>query len=414
MTICLVALFTGVNDAAAQAGGRVSGSVKDGDGQPIEGAQVTATSPAMDGFVVDQTTNKKGKFVIAFANAAMSYVIEVKKEGYKTLVTPVNPVPGRTTMVDYVLMPSSSDDLAVAEKAALSGAGRAILVYNEGVEAQRMGDFETAAKKYKEAADDQSGVGGGPHLAGRGGQPAGRFREAAAEAEMALAIDPTDVRALQLRFDSYRQAGNTEKADEAAKALQEVGGAKDAATQVFNEGAEAYNDGDVATAISKFQQAAALDPTLVQAQLVLAKLFFSEGSLSEALARAEQVLALEPDNGDALRITYDSALRLGQPEVAAEALDGLVASDPEWATTGLFQHAVELYNAGQTEEAIQALEKVLEVDPDHARSHYLLGMALFNTGQSEPAAEHLNRFIELAPDDPDTAIAKDLLAYAKQ
>jgi tetratricopeptide (TPR) repeat protein len=145
---------------------------------------------------------------------------------------------------------------------------------------------------------------------------------------------------------------------------------------------------------------------------VLAKLFFTEGNLSEALARAEDVVALEPGNGEALRIAYDSARRLGDTEKAAMALDGLAESDPEWAATGLYQLAVELYNNDQTEAAAQALERVIQVNPDHARAHYLLGVAQFNTGQTETASEHLQRFLELAPDDPDAAIAKDLLAYA--
>ena len=50
----------------------------------------------MDEFRVQSTTNKKGKFVLAFSNSAMPYVVEIKKEGYKTVVAPINPVPGQT------------------------------------------------------------------------------------------------------------------------------------------------------------------------------------------------------------------------------------------------------------------------------------------------------------------------------
>jgi len=410
--LCAAMLLVGAGEVAAQAGGRVSGTVKDLSGQPVEGVLVTATCPAMDGFKLEKTTNKKGKFVFAFANSAMAYVVELKKEGYKTLVTPINPVAGQTAMVEYVLAEATSDEQAAAEKAALSGAGRAILVYNEGVEAQQTGDLELAATKYREAATinpelaaARTSLAGVAHLQGD-------FETAAAEAEAALAIDPTDVRAMQLRFDAYRQLGDTANAEAAAKALQELGGARDAAAQIFNEGADAYKSGNVADAISKFQQAADLDPTLVPAQLVLAKLFYAEGTLSEALARAENVVALEPENNEALQIAYDAALRLGDTEAASRALDALAASDPEWATTGLFQQAVDMYNAGQTDDAVAALEKVLEVEPDHAKAHYMLGVALFNTGQTGPAADHLRRFIELAPDDPDVAIANDLLAYA--
>jgi tetratricopeptide (TPR) repeat protein len=410
--LCVIALVAITDNAAAQAGGRISGKVEDQAGKPIEGVQVTAISPDMESFKAEKITNKKGKFVLAFTDSTASYVIELKKEGYQTIVAPVDPVPGQTRLVEYVLLPATGNEQAAAERAALSGAGRAILAYNEGVEAQRAGDLELAAKKYNEAA------GINPELAAAYSSLAavahmqGDYEGAAAEAEKALAIDPTDARAMQLRYDAYRLAGDEAKAKDAEQALRELGEIGETAARIFNEGAEAYNAGDMATATSKFQQAADLDPSLVQARMVLAKLYFSGGNLSEALARAEEVVALEPDNGDALRIAYDSALRLGDTEKAAKALDGLAVSDPEWAATGLFKLAAKLYNEGQTEAATQALERVLQADPDHARAHYLLGVALFNSGQTVPATEHLQRFLELAPEDPDAAIAKDLLSYS--
>jgi tetratricopeptide (TPR) repeat protein len=411
--LCVVALVATANDAAAQAAGRISGTVSDQAGNPIEGVQVTALSPSLDSFKIEKTTNKKGKFVIAFTDSGLRYVIEIKKDGYQTIMAPINPVAGQTQLVEYVLLPAEGDEQGAASRAAMTGASRAVLVYNEGVEAQRAGDLELAAKKYNEAAGMNPDL-AAPHTSLAAiAHMQGDYPAAAAEAEKALVIDPTDARAMQIRFDAYRLAGDKEKAKEAEQAIRELGGLSETAARIFNEGAEAYNTGDMATAISKFQQAADLDPTLVQARLVLAKLYLSQGSLSEALARAEEVVALEPDNGDALRIAYDSALRLGDTEKAAKALDGLAVSDPEWAATGLFQIAVELYNSDRIEEAAQALERVLQVQPDHARAHYLLGVALFNSGQTEAAAGHLQRFIELAPDDPDAAIAKDLLTYAE-
>ena len=410
--LCVAALVAITNDAAAQAGGRISGTVADQAGKPIEGVQVTAISPTLESFKAEKTTNKKGKFVIAFTDSTASYVIELKKEGYQTIVAPINPVPGQTRLVEFVLLPAQGDEQVVAEKAALSGAGRAILAYNEGVEAQRAGDLELATKKYGEAAAINPELAAAHSSMAAVAHMQGDYEGAAAEAEKALAIDPTDARAMQLRYDAYRLAGNRAKAKEAEQALRELGGLSETAARIFNEGADAYNAGDKATAISKFQQAADLDPTLVQARLVLAKLFFSDGNLSEALARAEEVVALEPDNGEALRIVYDSARRLGDTEKAAMALDGLAESDPEWAATGLYQLAVELYNSDQTAAAAQALERVIQVDPDHAKAHYLLGVAQFNTGQTETATEHLQRFLELAPDDPDAAIAKELLSYS--
>ncbi len=67
--LCVVALVAITNDAAAQAGGRISGKVEDQAGNPIEGVQVTAISPSLESFKIEKTTNKKGKFVLAFTDS---------------------------------------------------------------------------------------------------------------------------------------------------------------------------------------------------------------------------------------------------------------------------------------------------------------------------------------------------------
>ena len=53
---------------------------------------------------------------------------------------------------------------------------------------------------------------------------------------------------------------------------------------------------------------------------------------------------------------------------------------------------------------------VLQVRPDAARAHFILGMASYQRGNFETARDHLERFVELAPDDPDAAVARDLVS----
>ena len=233
--LCVVALLAVTNDAAAQAGGRISGKVEDQAGKPIEGVQVTAISPDRENFKLEKTTNKKGKFTLAFTDSTASYVVEIKKEGYQTIVAPVNPVPGQTRLVEYVLLPAEGDQQTAAEKAALSGAGRAIQAYNEGVEAQRAGDLELAAKKYGEAASINPELAAAHTSMAAVAHLQGDYAAAAAEAELAIAIDPNDIRAMQLRYDAYRLAGDKAKAKEAEKALKELGGASDAAARIFRD-----------------------------------------------------------------------------------------------------------------------------------------------------------------------------------
>jgi tetratricopeptide (TPR) repeat protein len=101
----------------------------------------------------------------------------------------------------------------------------------------------------------------------------------------------------------------------------------------------------------------------------------------------------------------------GNDEAAEQALDRLVELEPQWVATTLFDHAVKLFDDSQPEAAALELRSVLEVDPDHARANFLLGMALFNSGRADEGRGYLEKFVELAPDDQDTEIARGLLSY---
>ena len=237
------------------------------------------------------------------------------------------------------------------------------------------------------------------------------FDAAAAAAEAALTIDPEDVRAMQIRFDAYRNLGDEDKASEAAAELRKVGNIEQAAARIFNEGVDAFQAGDIATAQSKFQQVVELAPEMVAPYVALGQISLSQGSPAEALAMAQAALEIEPDNTQAIKIAFDGARLAGNTEAAEQALDRLVELDPQWITTTLFDHSAKLFNDNQAAAAAFELEYVVKVDPELARAHYLLGMAYFNSGRVAEGKTHLEKFIELAPDDPDTEIAKGLLSY---
>jgi tetratricopeptide (TPR) repeat protein len=289
--------------------------------------------------------------------------------------------------------------------------GKVVRTFNEGVEAQRMGDLDLAVAKYRQAAEMAPEL-AAPHTALAG---VASIREdwetAAAEAEAAIAVDPEDVRAMQIRFDAYRHLGQEARASDAAAALREVGDLDAAAARIFNEGVDAYTAGNLAMAQSKFQQVIQLSPDMVAPYVALAQISLTQGSPAEALAMAQSALEREPDDVRALKIALDGARTMGDTDTAAEALDRLVELEPQWVTTTLFDHAAELFNENRAADAAIELEYVVKADPDLARAHYLLGMALFNTGRADEGRVHLQTFLELAPDDSDAEIARGLLSY---
>lgn len=397
--------------AEAQQPARVSGVVRDPDGNPLSDVTITVTTEQIEDYLLVKKTNKKGTFTITHTDPVLTYLYTLEKEGYQTIRWPVRPISVDEPQ-EFKMFPA---DAAGDEVQTDLGAGgnRAIRFYNEGVQAQQAGDLDLAARRFKEAAEldpdltqAYTALGGLYHLRGD-------YAAAAAEAEKALEIDPDFAPALQLRYDAYRLAGDTQKASQAASDLQQAGGASEAATRIYNEGVAAYRAGDADTAIAKLQQALALDPELTAAYVALGGLYLGRGDASQAAAMASEALARDPGNVNAMKVRYDAARGLGDAEAAQAALAALVEADSRWASTELFTHAVDLYNEGEMVAAAAALEQCVELEPDHARANYLLGMAEYNLGNTEAAVEHLNRFLELAPDDPEADIAREVLKYAE-
>jgi regulator of sirC expression with transglutaminase-like and TPR domain len=76
---------------------------------------------------------------------------------------------------------------------------------------------------------------------------------------------------------------------------------------------------------------------------------------------------------------------------------------------GDLDRSIDLYDADHVAETAVLASLVLQVRPDAARAHFILGMASYQRGILETAHDHLERFVELAPDDPDAAVARDIL-----
>ena len=55
------------------------------------------------------------------------------------------------------------------------------------------------------------------------------------------------------------------------------------------------------------------------------------------------------------------------------------------------------------------LRKVLELKPDYAKAHYLLGMTCVNTNKIPDMKKHLAEYLKLDPKGADAATAREML-----
>jgi Flp pilus assembly protein TadD len=56
---------------------------------------------------------------------------------------------------------------------------------------------------------------------------------------------------------------------------------------------------------------------------------------------------------------------------------------------------------GQPDEAMSAYRRALELDPDDAEAHNVMGVALVRSGLKAQALEHFERAVRLAPENPE-------------
>jgi len=138
------------------------------------------------------------------------------------------------------------------------------------------------------------------------------------------------------------------------------------------------------------------------------------GRLEEALEQAERGVDLSPRDGNAFwvrALIYEMRF-VGSED--AEALDPSLRdfrAALRWG--GLTDERVRqvrrkiaqlLRTAGRIEEAQEAYERLVELEPDVAAHHTNLGFLAARLGRAEVALGHVDRALELEPDDPDALL----------
>lgn len=66
----------------------------------------------------------------------------------------------------------------------------------------------------------------------------------------------------------------------------------------------------------------------------------------------------------------------------------------------LYKEAETLKDAGQLQEAIDKLQELLQLEPNHTLAHLALAVVYGRVGQHELAVQHGERACELDPSDP--------------
>lgn len=401
--------------AFAQSMSRISGTVKNEEGEPLEGVKVTVTTERLATFKKELTTDDDGEFLVAVPDGTVVYQFTFEAEGYPTLKTKVKPTPGRIMFEEFeipnpqVVKTEASSNNQEMQQPAREPADPALRKYNEAVKAFRAGELEKAAGALKEAIDENEELAMAWSMLSVVHLERGQYQNAAEAAEKTLEMAPEDFKALNVRFQAYRELGETEKAEEAKEALTALGEAENVAKQLFNDGVEDLRAGDLASARASFYEALSLDESLFQAHVALADVLMRQQQYEAAWQEAAKALEKDPQNVNMRRLRYDAARGMADPAKMQRATRELLKVDAEESKPTVKKHAEEYFDNDRVPEAKALLIPLTQIEGTPPHAHFVLGLAHLNGGEMEPAMKQLQAFVQAAPDHPDAKTARSLL-----
>lgn len=380
------ALLTALSLSAFAQVGRMEGDVvKAGTTEPIAGAEVQIVRTDIKGNYPVKT-DKKGHFLHAGVPFVGTYTVIVSAEGHEpSFVTGVRP---DKEPLKFELRPGDGRKLTLEDtKKASGGGGNAA----GGAPPKQMTEAE------KKKADEE-------------------YKKAMAEREEAE------------KYNSSIAVINVK----------------------LKEGNDAMTRNDFGAAITAFKEAVNANPTIHISQGNLAIAYqkravkqFNEGnrdgakqdfldSIAACTKALEGLDAQEKDTkqkndpvqNKGNRRTYlvvraESEAILGgkffdgpQAEAAVKDYNVIaeLTDDPVKKKDFPLKGAKVLFDAGQTDAAIAAYQKILEADPSNIEGWHGIGLAYANAGKFKESADSLQTFVEKAPNDPRAAEAKAVIA----
>lgn len=165
-------------------------------------------------------------------------------------------------------------------------------------------------------------------------------------------------------------------------------------------GSLAHEQGDPERALAMYDKELELSPQATVVAVNRAILLSDMGRTEEAMAAFEKVLELDPNDAAACSELATLYMGLGREDDAARLLaklEQLGEADPAlWFNIGAGFANRDLY-----EQAEQAFNRALAIDPEFAHAIRELGYLAIRQGDQQGALDRFERYLELRPDAAD-------------
>jgi len=283
----LFAFLVGLAPGAMAQSTMVKGKVVDEKGQPMIGVVIAVEFQGGVNRKLQTKTDKRGEFIQLLTESGM-YKITASDPKVGSAETTIQVRLGRVSEANIVLAPSTAanNDAKAAELRK---------AFDDGVAASRAGTHDVAIERFQAALalspncfDCHYNI---------GVAYAAKKDEKQAEAAWMKALEvkadyPEALNALSTLYNNQKRFD--EAAAMSAKAAA-TGGASGNADAVFNQGIILWNQGKIAEAKAKFEEALKINPNLAEAHYQLGMALLNEGKLPEAVGSFETYVKLAPE-----------------------------------------------------------------------------------------------------------------------
>lgn len=227
----------------------------------------------------------------------------------------------------------------------------------------------------------------------------GRIKDAENTYERIIQTDPSNLFHYHDLSTLRYQSGDIEGAIRALEALEEELGYSE---EVFQQKQMFYiESGQTAKAKTELEEALKdnpMDPVLLG---MMADMYEAEGNEEKALEYYERILSFDPENGMVHLSLYEYYMRKNELDKATESIllgfqDELIPLDSKMGIMISFYESSER-DSSLRQQALLLCDKLVEVYPEEAKSHSMLGDFLIREGRYEEAREAFLNAVDLDP-----------------